>query len=103
MLLLPWAWHEGRVAATLQPTTAPLRAASTSVVGSGPCDQPLPCAHTPGAGVMTIVWVLGYPGCFLQYSGPRPFTFRGELIRLGEVYLSTRWPGGFSASVWTEQ
>lgn len=45
MGLWPWAWHEGRVAAILQPATAPLGAPLWSqVLVISPCPM-----HTPQA------------------------------------------------------
>lgn len=79
VFLWSWAWHWEQ---------APPSWAQVAVV------SPCPMHTPPGAGVMTIVWVLGYHGCSVRAVAPDDLTwpscFLRELMRSGEVPLSQR-------------
>lgn len=94
-----WLW------AILHPTTAPLGAGPTywakvPVVSSCPMHNPWARSYDHSLGAW-VLWLLQ------DSRGPRvlsrPFSVFGGLIRPEDVHLSPRWPGGFSASGWTEQ
>lgn len=68
MSLWSWAWHEGQVAAILQPAIAPLGTGPT-YMGLGPYGQLLPYAQPV---VMTIVWVLRCYDCSVRAVAQGP-------------------------------